>query len=51
MVGAAGAIFAVQVSYLDEKALDACFDLDRHLRHVDTIFERVLAKQPGGSKN
>ncbi len=29
--------------WLAPKALDACFDRERHLRHVDTIFERVLA--------
>ncbi len=28
--------------HLDADALDACFDLQRHLRHVDTIFARVL---------
>jgi adenylosuccinate lyase len=30
--------------HLDTTELDACFDLDRHLRHVDHIFERVLGK-------
>lgn len=27
---------------LDAKALNGLFDLDRHLRHVDTIFDRVF---------
>jgi adenylosuccinate lyase len=27
---------------LDAKALDACFDLDHHLRHVPEILERAL---------
>jgi adenylosuccinate lyase len=25
--------------------LDACFDLGYHLKHVDTIFQRVFAKE------
>ena len=29
---------------LSDKALEACFDLDRHLAQVKTIFERVLGK-------
>jgi len=32
--------------HLDSAALDACFDLQRHLRHVDTIFARVLGDGP-----
>ncbi len=28
---------------LDEGQLDALFDLDYHLKHVDTIFSRVFA--------
>ena len=31
--------------HLDADALDACFDLQRHLRHVDTIFARVLGDE------
>jgi hypothetical protein len=27
---------------LSAKELDACFDLQRELRHVDAVFERVL---------
>ncbi|HUU51172.1 MAG TPA: adenylosuccinate lyase, partial [Nitrospinota bacterium] len=27
---------------LTKEELDACFDLDYHLKHVDTIFERVF---------
>ena len=34
--------------HLGSKELDACFDLQRHLRHVDTIFARVLADGPAG---
>jgi adenylosuccinate lyase len=29
-------------SRLDARALDACFDLDHHLRHVPTILARAL---------
>jgi len=29
-------------AHLDARALDALFDLDHHLRHVDTIFARVF---------
>ena len=29
---------------LDPKELAECFDLDRQLRHVDAVFERVLGK-------
>jgi adenylosuccinate lyase len=32
-------------SHLDTAELDACFDPQRHLRHIDTIFERVLASE------
>ena len=28
--------------FLDESALESCFDLDHHLKHVDTIFARVF---------
>ncbi len=33
---------------LEPAELDRCFDLDRHLRHVDTIFERVLREDAAG---
>ena len=33
---------------LPEKTLRARFDLDYHLKHVDTIFDRVFGK--GGAK-
>jgi adenylosuccinate lyase len=29
---------------LSEAEIDACFDLDHHLRHVDTIFRRVFGE-------
>ena len=29
---------------LDAATLDACFDLERHLQHVDALFARVLAQ-------
>jgi adenylosuccinate lyase len=32
------------VKTLGKKALDECFNLDHHLRHVDEIFNRVLGK-------
>ena len=31
---------------LDGETLDGLFDLDRHLRHVDTIFDRVFGAAP-----
>jgi adenylosuccinate lyase len=31
-------------SWLSPEALDHCFSLERHLAHVDTIFDRVLAQ-------
>ena len=31
---------------LSPEELDACFDLERHLKHVDAVFDRVL----GGSR-
>ena len=31
---------------LDAKALEACFDLDHHLRHVPEILERALGPAP-----
>ena len=30
--------------HLSEAELEANFDLDYHLKHVDTIFERVFGK-------
>ncbi len=33
-------------SRLDVKALDACFDLDHHLRHAGEILDRALGKEP-----
>jgi adenylosuccinate lyase len=35
---------------LSGKALAACFDLDYHLRHVDTVFRRVFGKTRAKSK-
>ncbi|MEZ5668772.1 MAG: adenylosuccinate lyase [Alphaproteobacteria bacterium] len=32
--------------YLTEAELEAEFDLDRHFRHVDTVFARVFGAQP-----
>jgi len=32
-------------SHLDPTALDKLFDLDHHLKHVDTIFERVFGQK------
>ncbi len=32
------------IAALGPQGLAACFDLDRHLAHVDTIFERVFAE-------
>jgi len=29
---------------LKSKELSDCFDLDRQLRHVDTIFSRILSR-------
>jgi adenylosuccinate lyase len=34
--------------HLDANELDACFDRERHLAHVDEIFDRVLQKSPSG---
>ena len=31
---------------LDGETLDGLFDLDRHLRHLDTIFDRVFGATP-----
>ena len=31
-------------SRLDVKALDACFDLDHHLRHAPAILDRALGR-------
>ena len=28
--------------YLSEAEIGACFDLDYHLKHIDTIFDRVF---------
>ncbi|MEZ4358844.1 MAG: adenylosuccinate lyase [Kofleriaceae bacterium] len=35
--------------YLDAIALDACFDLPHHLRHVDHILRRALDGAPGAA--
>jgi adenylosuccinate lyase len=32
--------------FIHESELAACFDLDHHLKHVDTIFERVFGQGP-----
>ena len=32
---------------LNSAELDACFDLDRELRHVDAVFDRVLKGRAG----
>ena len=32
-------------AHLDSAALDKLFDLDHHLKHVDTIFERVFGQK------
>jgi len=37
--------------YLDAKALAHTFDLQRHLRHVDAIFDRVFGPHPAGEKS
>ena len=37
--------------YLDSKALAHTFDLQRQLRSVDAIFERVFGKHPAGEKS
>jgi len=34
--------------FLDAKALEHTFDLQRHLRYVDAIFARVFAEKPSG---
>jgi adenylosuccinate lyase len=36
--------------YLDAKALEHTFDLNRQLRYVDAIFERVFGAHPAGEK-
>src|SRR5579885_2259972 len=36
--------------YLDAKALEHTFDLNRQLRYVDAIFERVCGAHPAGEK-
>src|SRR5262249_26310847 len=36
--------------YLDTKALEATFDLERHLRYVDAIFARVFAEKSASQK-
>lgn len=36
-------------AHLDAATLAACFDLDRHLRHVDQIFARAFAGQGAGA--
>jgi len=37
--------------YLDAKALAHTFDLQRQLRHVDAIFDRVFGAHPAGEKS
>lgn len=37
--------------YLDAKALTHTFDLQRQLRHVDAIFDRVFGAHPPGEKS
>jgi len=37
--------------YLDAKALAHTFDLERQLRHVDAIFDRVFGAHPAGEKS
>jgi adenylosuccinate lyase len=37
--------------YLDPKALAYTFDLDRQLRYVDAIFDRVFGVHPAGEKS
>ena len=37
--------------YLDSKALAHTFDLQRQLRYVDTIFDRVFGAHPAGEKS
>ncbi len=37
--------------YLDAKALAHTFDLQRQLRHVDAIFDRVFGPHPAGEKS
>jgi adenylosuccinate lyase len=36
--------------YLDAKALAHTFDLQRQLRYVDAIFDRVFGAHPAGEK-
>ena len=36
--------------YLDAKALEHTFDLQRHLRYVDAIFSRVFSEKSAASK-
>jgi adenylosuccinate lyase len=38
------------LKYLDMKALEHTFDLQRQLRYVDAIFERVFGSHPAGEK-
>ena len=38
-------------AYLDEKALANTFDLQRQLRHVDAIFDRVFGAHPADEKS
>jgi len=37
--------------YLDAKALAHTFDLQRQLRYVDAIFDRVFGAHPAGEKS
>ena len=43
------------LKYLSEKEIEECFNPQNHLKHVDTVFERVLGKktkqtEPNGKK-
>jgi adenylosuccinate lyase len=33
--------------HIEPAKLEECFDLGYHLKHVDTIFERVFGNSPG----
>lgn len=40
-----------EVSRVMKRAdIDACFDLEDHLRHVDTLFKRAFGGAKGGSR-
>jgi adenylosuccinate lyase len=38
-------------SFLGSATIDALFDTAYHLKHVDTIFHRVLGEQPDHRRN